>query len=127
MAKDTFSEIRVQTSTFSFDPKKSAVLVVDIINDFFEEGGSMVLPGGKVLYDTNWRGKGSIIAADGMLICYTEKGGEVALVKATPEGFDPISHFEIEEGSAQHWAHPALSDGVLYIRHGGALMAYQVK
>ena len=51
--KDTFSEIRVKHTSIKFDPNHSALLVVDIINDFFEVGGSMVLPGAGVLYQTN--------------------------------------------------------------------------
>ncbi|MBN4049833.1 PQQ-like beta-propeller repeat protein [bacterium AH-315-M10] len=71
-------------------------------------------------------GKGSVITADGMLYCYGEKGS-LALVKATPEGHRIISQFRIEMGDRQHWAHPAISDGVLYIRHGDALMAFSIK
>lgn len=49
---DIFSEYRVDRErVLEFDPARSAVLVVDMLNDFFEEGGRMVLPGGKVLYE----------------------------------------------------------------------------
>ena len=68
-----------------------------------------------------------MILAEGMLYVYEEKKGTVGLVKATPEGFNIISSFEVPLGSKQHWAHPALSDGRLYIRHGEALMVYDVK
>jgi len=30
-------------------------------------------------------------------------------------------------GTDQHWAHPVIHEGVMYIRHGNALMAYKVK
>jgi ureidoacrylate peracid hydrolase len=46
---DQFSEKRVERE-ISLDPSKTAVLVVDMLNDFFEEGGVMVLEGGKSLY-----------------------------------------------------------------------------
>lgn len=83
---------------------------------------------GKVMYDTLWNdNKGSIIYADGMLYCYDEKDGNVALVKASPKGFNIISSFKITQGSGKHWAHPAISDGRLYIRHGDVLMAYDIK
>lgn len=26
-----------------------------------------------------------------------------------------------------HWSHPAIADGILYIRHGNAVMAYKIK
>jgi len=83
---------------------------------------------GKVMYDNKWNGnKGSIIYADGMLYCYDENTGDVALVKPSPKRFEIVSSFGITEGTGQHWAHPAISDGRLYIRHGDALMAYDIK
>lgn len=69
---------------------------------------------------------GAIIAADGMLYCYTEKG-DLALVKATPEKFDVVSSFKVTLGTEQHWAHPVIYKGVLYVRHGDSLMAYKIK
>ena len=33
------------------DPKYTAVLVVDMLNEFLEDGGLMVLPGGEALYE----------------------------------------------------------------------------
>ena len=59
--------------------------------------------------------KGNIISADGLLYCYDENG-DVGLVRPTPEKFDLISSFEIEEGSGPHWAHPVIADGRFYIR-----------
>lgn len=48
--KDSFSEKRT-TQKIDFKPHKSAVLVVDMLNDFFKDGGAMVLEGGEVLYE----------------------------------------------------------------------------
>jgi outer membrane protein assembly factor BamB len=72
-------------------------------------------------------GGGSIIYADGMFYCYSEREGEVALVDAGPGHFDVISKFEVPLGTGEHWAHMVIEGGVLYIRHGDALMAYDVK
>ncbi|MEE9119517.1 MAG: PQQ-binding-like beta-propeller repeat protein [Calditrichia bacterium] len=82
---------------------------------------------GKVMYEKKWFTKGSIITADGMLYCYEEKKGNLALVKANPEKYDKISSFKIPLGSGPHWAHPSISDGRLYVRHGDALMVYDIK
>ena len=82
---------------------------------------------GKVMYEKEWICKGSITYADGMLYCYEEKEGTVALVKASPEGFDIISSFEVSKGTGKHWAHPVVCDGRLYIRHGDALMVYNIR
>ena len=83
---------------------------------------------GKVMYEARWNGnKGSIIYADNMLYCYDENTGDVALVKPSPKGFEIVSSFRITMGTGKHWAHPAISDGGLYIRHGDVLMAYDIK
>ncbi len=82
---------------------------------------------GRTAYETEWATKGSIIAADGMLYAYDERNGHLALVKATPQGFQPVSTFRVTQGDGPHWAHPAISDGRLYVRHGDALLAYDIK
>ena len=92
-------------------------------------GGSWVCLRGKtgrVMYNTRGIGKGSVIYADGMLYCYGERG-TLALVKASPEAFNVVSQVRIQEGGGQHWAHPAIADGRLYIRHGDALMAFDIR
>ncbi|MDH6303738.1 outer membrane protein assembly factor BamB [Parabacteroides sp. PF5-5] len=80
--------------------------------------------------DIKWKEKGlamgNIIANDGMLYCYTDRGNMV-LAKATPEKFDIVSRFSITLGTEQHWAHPVLYKGTMYVRHGNTLMAYKVK
>ncbi len=70
-------------------------------------------------------GKGNVIYADGMLYCYSERG-DLGLVKPDPEQFKVVSQFEITMGSNQHWAHPVIHEGRLYVRHGDALMAYDI-
>ena len=71
-------------------------------------------------------GKGSIAYADGMIYGYGENG-MVGLMKASPTDFRLISSFKITKGSKEHWAHPVVAGGRLYIRHGNALMAYDIK
>lgn len=82
---------------------------------------------GKVIYETEWKNKGSIISADGMLYCSEEKTGYIALVKMNPNEFKVISSFKIPKGTGPYWAHPVINKGVLYVRHGTALMAYDIK
>ena len=81
----------------------------------------------QVKYDVSWQTKGSIIYADGMLYCYEEKKGHLALVRAAPDAFDIVSSFQITAGAGEHWAHPAIANGTLYIRHGNALLAFDIK
>jgi outer membrane protein assembly factor BamB len=83
---------------------------------------------GKKMWEEHWNCKGSIISAEGMLYIYDEKKGNVGLVKATPEKFDLVSSFKVSLGnSGPFWAHPVIHNGILYIRHNNALMAYDIK
>lgn len=85
---------------------------------------------GETKFENPWtggKGKGSIIAADGMMIAYDERRGTVGLVRPNPEKFDVVSEFRITKGEGPHWAHPVVNNGVLYIRHGNAFMAYKIK
>ncbi|HNR35160.1 MAG TPA: PQQ-like beta-propeller repeat protein [Candidatus Hydrogenedentes bacterium] len=68
-----------------------------------------------------------VVYADGMLYTYEgPKTGIVSLVKAVPSGFERTGQFTVEQGTHQHWAHPTIAHGRLYIRHGDALIAYDV-
>ena len=82
---------------------------------------------GEKLYEEPFRNKGSIILADELLYIYTEQPGYVALVKPNPLKLEIISSFQIKDGSGPHWAHPAIFNGKLYIRHGEVLMVYDIK
>ncbi len=82
---------------------------------------------GDVKFSDKLVGKGAVIYVDGMLYGYGERGGTVGLIKINPAGYDMVSSFKITKGTNQHWGHPAISDGRLYIRHGNALMCYDIK
>jgi len=83
---------------------------------------------GKVIYDADGVGKGSLTYADGMLYTYSENGGAVGLVKATPEGHQLVSQFRIPAGGqGPCWAHPVVCGGRLYLRHGDFLYCYGIK
>ena len=82
---------------------------------------------GKTLYTTRWHNKGSIISADGMLFMMEEKSGHVALARPNPEKLDIVSEFQVTKGTGPYWAHPVISNGKLYIRHGEVLMVYSIK
>jgi len=82
---------------------------------------------GETKYKVSEIGECNTISADGMLYCYSEKSGTMNLVKPNPEKFELVSSFKVELGTGQHWAHPVIHNGVLYLRHGDTLMAYKVK
>jgi outer membrane protein assembly factor BamB len=91
---------------------------------------------------TKWKdpgvGKGCIIYADGMLYTQSEAAGDskdgktkgrvIGLVKASPEAFTMVSKFSLPLGGQGFvWAHPAIANGRLYIRHGDMLYCYDIK
>ena len=81
---------------------------------------------GDTKYKVSEIGPCNVIFADGMLYCYNEKG-MMHLVKPNPEAFELVSSFNVTLGTGTHFAHPVIHDGVLYIRHGDALMAYKIR
>ncbi len=81
---------------------------------------------GEIKWKERGLAMGNTISNDGMLYGYTDRG-DMILAKATPEKFDVVSKFKITLGTEQHWAHPVLYKGVMYVRHGNTLMAYKVK
>jgi outer membrane protein assembly factor BamB len=81
---------------------------------------------GKVMWNAPAVAMAVAIAADGMLYLYGQDG-TMYLVRPNPAAFEPVSRFAISEGTNEHWAHPTIANGRLYIRHGDALMAYNVK
>jgi len=83
---------------------------------------------GKTIFETPWEnlGKGVTITADGMLYLYEEKRGTLALAKPG-NSLDIVSNFQIKYGTSQHWSHPVISDGVLYLRRGNTLAAFDIQ
>ena len=83
---------------------------------------------GKTIYSEPWEnlGKGATITADGMLYLYEERRGTLGLVKPGDQ-FNVVGSFQIDFGSKEHWPHPVISDGILYVRHGNALAAYDIR
>jgi len=82
---------------------------------------------GSVIYEIAEVKKAAILYADERIYAYDEKGGGVSLVKVTPTGYEVTGSFRVTVGNGPHWAHMALANGVLYVRHGKAFMAYDVK
>jgi glucose dehydrogenase len=70
-------------------------------------------------------GGGVTVYADGLFYLYSEDG-EVALVNMDWNSFEIKGRFEVPLGTDQHWAHPVIHDKRLYIRHGDALMVYDI-
>jgi len=78
--------------------------------------------------DVKWKGGrygyGQVILASGHLIVLTESG-ELALVRATPEGHREVVRVPAIEGKT--WNHPAINDGYLLIRNGTEMAAFDLR
>jgi outer membrane protein assembly factor BamB len=71
-------------------------------------------------------GCGSTIFADSMLYCYNDQG-MMGLIKQDHGKVELISSFKVTEGTLEHFAHPVIDKGILYIRHGTVLLAYDIR
>jgi outer membrane protein assembly factor BamB len=70
--------------------------------------------------------KGSLIYADNLFYCYNETGS-MKLIKYDNNKLSEVSKFKIDKGTKEHFSHPVIANGTMYIRHGKALMAYDIK
>jgi outer membrane protein assembly factor BamB len=69
---------------------------------------------------------GSLIYADGKFIGYGNNG-EVSLIKYNQSKLEITGKLKITKGTKEHFSHLVVAGGVMYIRHGNALMAYNLK
>jgi len=81
---------------------------------------------GKVVYEAPRVAKGSVIWAEGLLYVYSERG-TVGLVRPTRSAFKLVGRLPVRHGGGPHWAHPAIANGRLYVRHGDVLAAYDIR
>ncbi|MFH0760931.1 MAG: PQQ-binding-like beta-propeller repeat protein [Bacteroidota bacterium] len=79
-----------------------------------------------VVIDSIKTGRGVTIYADSMLYSYNDKG-LVYLVDFHNGKLKPVSSFTVTLGTNEHFAHPVIKNGVLYIRRGDVLMAYSLR
>ncbi len=70
-------------------------------------------------------GWGAVISADGHLYYYNQKG-DLKLIEYQDGKLKEISSFKVSRGSGEHFSHPVIYKGMLYQRHGMALMAYDI-
>ena len=71
-------------------------------------------------------GTGALIAADQMLYYYNQRG-QLSLVKYNEGNLAQVSMFKIKRGTREHFSHPVIKNGILYQRHGNALMAFDIR
>jgi outer membrane protein assembly factor BamB len=82
---------------------------------------------GKVMWQSNKAGKGSVTYADGCLY-YRNEGGDVYLIEVNPQKYTQLGSFRQPERSNRNaWAHPVIANGRLYIADQELLLCYDVK
>lgn len=70
-------------------------------------------------------GRGVVIAADNMIYYYSQTG-MMHLVDYSTDSLKSVSSFRIQKGSREHFSHPVIYNGVLYVRRGNAIMGYDI-
>jgi outer membrane protein assembly factor BamB len=88
---------------------------------------------GEAVWNFRGFGKGAVGYADGMLYCLDESSGAVALVEASPAGWNEHGRFtltpqtKIRASRGGIWTHPVISNGKLYLRDQDIIYCYDVK
>ena len=78
-----------------------------------------------VITDSLKVGRGALVWADNMLYYYNQSGG-VHLVDYISGSLNDISSFRLTKGSQEHFSHPLIHDGIMYIRHGNIIVGYDI-
>lgn len=106
----------------------------------FSDGKNWVcqdLQTGQIAWSERKLGKGSLTFADGNLYCYAEDKGEVALIEASPKGWNEKGRFTIPQRSKlpfppnrragnNVWTHPVVANGKLFLRDQEFIFVYDV-
>ncbi len=69
----------------------------------------------------------TLMVADEMLYAYEDRTGKVCLFQISEDNFKLVSSFRVTSGNGPRIAHMAIANGLLFIRHGNVLMAYDLK
>ncbi|PQO45149.1 PQQ-binding-like beta-propeller repeat protein [Blastopirellula marina] len=67
----------------------------------------------------------TLLVEDAGVLIVVGEDGEMALVKATPEGHEEITKFRVFEGKT--WNHPVIADGKLFLRNGEEMVCYELR
>lgn len=120
------------------DKHEGVVRVGEYIYGWSDNSGwtCQELKSGKKMWQSRKFGQGSITSAEGMLYCYGEANGAVALVVASPEGWQERGRFTIPRKAQPRervsyrnnvWAHPVIANGRLYLRDQELIFCYDIR
>jgi outer membrane protein assembly factor BamB len=85
---------------------------------------------GKIVWRENHgpgNGTAHVTFADGNLYFRFQNPGLMALVTATPEGYEQKGTFQIPGSEKPSWSHPVVIGGKLYLREQNTLFCYDVR
>ena len=132
LAKITNSDDKFTAEEVYFENKMACHHggILKIGNWMYSNGGGALICmdflSGKIMWQNRSVGKGSLVAADGMLYLLSENH-EVALADASPGEYVEKGRFKIKGHGRPSWAHPVVAGGRLYIRDQESLTAYDVR
>lgn len=87
---------------------------------------------GEMVWNDKSLGKGAIACADGMLYLVEEGSGKVALIDASPDGYNERGRFTLSPQTEQRspsgkiWVHPVIANGKMYLRDQEIVYCYDV-
>ncbi len=118
------------------DNKHGGVLLVGEHLYGWSDGGNWTCQDfktGEVTWKDRGIGRGSVTCADGLLYCYSERDGTVALVEASAKekwkehGSFKIPRQNMVRKSDRIWTHPVVANGKLYLRDQDLIFCYDIK
>ncbi len=109
--KSYYNDLVVHEGTaFGFD--RNIMAAMDIAS------GERVWKGGRY-------GNGQVLLVrEQDLLIVTSEQGDLALVRATADGYEELSRVEVLDGKT--WNHPIVADGILYVRNSEEAAAYRL-
>lgn len=82
--------------------------------------------GKQLAFNKDIRGA-NLLAANDMIYSYEAGRGRISLLKPSGDNIDIVGSFKVPLGKGHHFAHLSIGHGVLYVRHGSVLMAYDIR
>jgi len=67
-----------------------------------------------------------VVISDGKMLYYYNQKGDIQLINPDKGKMNIVSYFRIQKGSKEHFSHPVIERGKLYVRHGKALMDFNI-
>ncbi|MCY2966874.1 MAG: PQQ-binding-like beta-propeller repeat protein, partial [Planctomycetota bacterium] len=106
------------------------VLVDGYVYGSSDSGGltCIELKTGKKKWNNRSVGKASLTSADGKLFVRDESEGKVAMVRATPAGYQELGRLEQKNrSSSKSWTYPVVFSGKLFLRDQEEMHIYDLK